>query len=124
MPKHAEDAEQKAVFDWAAYFPVLRWLHAIPNGGMRDPREAARLKAQGVKPGVCDIFLPIARRDYHGLYIEMKRDTKSGPARPTPKQSEFMAYANDEGYLAVVCYGADEAIEKIRWYMGGEVGRG
>lgn len=119
MPIHAEDAEQQAVFDWAAYQPALRWLHAIPNGGGRDKREAARLKRQGVKPGVADIFLPIARGGYHGLYIEMKRTPKQGRSSVSPDQAEFLNYATAEGYAAVICYGADEAIQTIKNYLAG-----
>ena len=44
MPSHHEDAEQAALFDWAAYYPELKWMHAIANGGYRNKKEAARLK--------------------------------------------------------------------------------
>lgn len=54
--------EQRAVFEWAEYakgkYPWLKWMHHIPNGGSRNKIEAVRLKAQGVKRGVPDIFLP------------------------------------------------------------------
>jgi hypothetical protein len=72
--------------------PELRWCHAIPNGGSRgdDKRSRAiqggKLKAEGVKPGVLDVFLPVVVRGavsgapeplrciiYAGLYVEMKR---------------------------------------------------
>lgn len=69
----SEHQEQCMLFAWAAYRPVLALLHAIPNGGKRDIRTDAMLKAEGVKPGVPDIFLPIARGPYHGMYIELKR---------------------------------------------------
>lgn len=116
MPRHFEDAEQEAVFQWAAFFPILRWMHAIPNGGKRDKIEAARLRRQGVKAGVSDIFLPLARQGYHGLYIEMKRRAEQGPSRETEKQKAFGRFVTEEGYLRVVCYGADQAIQVIKDY--------
>jgi hypothetical protein len=114
---HQEDAEQAALFDWArtAKIKQLRWLHAIPNGGKRNIREAARLKRQGVKAGVADIFLPVPVPPYHGLYIEMKR--ARGRATTTAKQREFIADMELQGYRAVVCRGAGEAILSIKYYL-------
>lgn len=67
-----ESDEQIRIFDYAQYNHKLRWLFAIPNGGSRDIREAVRLKRQGVKAGVSDMFLPIPNSMYHGLFIELK----------------------------------------------------
>ena len=38
--------------------PRLEWIHAIPNGGLRNKATASNLKAEGVKSGVLDVFLP------------------------------------------------------------------
>ena len=123
--KHAEDSEQQTLFDWAEYYPVLRWMFAIPNGGKRSKMEAARLKRQGVKAGVSDIFLPLPTESteelsdtgYNGLFIEMKRRKVDGPSRPTPKQKEFHVAMTRQGYKCVVCYGAEEAIQAIKEYV-------
>ena len=118
MTSHHEDDAQAALFDWAAYHPVLRWLHCVPNGGNRNPREAARLKRQGVKKGVFDLFLPLQRQGCAGLYIEMKRDPRHGRATVSKDQKLFGAAMIAEGYRARVCYGVDEAIAAIREYCG------
>ena len=82
-----EAQHQAAVFKWSQLpdvrqrYPELKLLHHIPNGGRRDPVEAKHLKQQGVKSGVPDLCLPVARRDYHGLYIEMKTETGNGGFR-------------------------------------------
>ena len=64
------------MFTWAFYeaaaHPELKNLFAVPNGGLRSKTEAARLKAAGVKAGVPDIMLAVARCGFHGLFIEMK----------------------------------------------------
>ena len=111
--KRSEASEQAALFSWAQYYPELKWMHAIPNGGSRNKAEAANLKRQGVKAGISDIFIPLARGGYHGMYIEMK----FGKNKPTEKQKEFMQYAENEGYYTAVCYSADEAIKKIEKYL-------
>lgn len=118
MSNYHEDDEQAALFDWAAYHPVLKWMHAIPNGGNRNAREAARLKRQGVKKGVSDIFLPLPLHGYCGLYIEMKRSRKHGRATVSQEQKKFIDDMNKHGYRAVVCYGSSEAIATIRDYLG------
>lgn len=95
---NTEHAHQVSLFMWAAQnletYPELEWLHAIPNGGFRGKAEAGRLKAEGVKSGVSDIFLPCARGGYHGLYIEMKKPGE----RASKKQLEFGARMIKQGY--------------------------
>lgn len=118
----AEEVEQTCLFRWAAYslgaHPELRLLHAIPNGGKRSKSEAARMKAAGVKAGVPDMFLPVARGGSHGLYIELKR-IKGG--RVSAEQLAWMEELTREGYTCAVCHGWEEARKVIQTYLkGGE----
>lgn len=94
----------------------LRWLHAIPNGGLRDPATAARMKAEGVKRGVFDIFLPKPIGKRHGLYIEMK--TSMGVA--SGEQKEFANYCIDNAYAIAICRSWQEAIQEINLYLQGK----
>lgn len=75
---------------------------AIPNGGWRDIRTAARLKAEGVCRGVPDIFIPA-----WGLWIEMKKQ-KGGAV--SEAQKDWLEYLDEIGYGAVVCRGAEDAM--------------
>lgn len=111
--KLSEAQEQIKIFNYAKYNNKLRWLFAIPNGGSRDIREAARLKLQGVKAGVSDMFLPIPNSMFHGLFIELKVGTN----KTSQLQDEFIDYVRNNGYMAKVCYGADEAIRTIKSYL-------
>lgn len=113
-----EAQEQTALFQWAAMMegriPELATLHAIPNGGSRHHLEAVHLKQQGVKPGIPDIFLPVARGGYHGLYIEMKR--RMG-GRVSIEQKKMLIALRAQGYRAEVCQGWEEARDVIMEYM-------
>lgn len=113
-----EAQEQTTLFQWAALrvwlWPELRLLHAIPNGGSRNPIEARHLKEQGVKAGIPDIFLPCARGGWHGLYIEMKR-RKGG--RVSIEQKKMIIALRDQGYCVEVCEGWEEARDIITAYM-------
>lgn len=116
MPRRSEHAEQSAVIDWrdamVAQWPELKYLHAIPNGGKRDVVTAVNMKREGVTRGVPDLSWPLARHMYHGLYIEMKVH----PNTPSDEQTDFLNWLSSQGYCALVCYSAEEAIEALKWY--------
>jgi len=114
-----EEAEQAALFEWAAYktgqWPELAFMFHITNGGLRNKATAGRMKAVGVKPGVPDIFLPVTRGHYAGLFVEMKY----GKNKPSPEQQQYLDLLEREGYAVAVCYGCEQAIEKITAYLRG-----
>ena len=116
-----EEQEQIAVIEWAMLMekqaPELALLYHCPNGADRHPAVAAKLKKQGVKPGVPDLFLPVARGTAHGLYVEMKRQ-KGG--RVSEDQKAWMEALTQQGYLCVVAHGAEEACDVIWHYLEGE----
>ena len=109
-----EKDEQIALFDWAQYRTDLQLMFHITNEGRRSVQHTQSLLRQGMKPGVPDIFLPVARGGYHGLFIEMKRRVGG---RSTPEQKEWQRALLEEGYAACVCKGFDAARETIDWYM-------
>jgi len=114
----SEDDEQTIVFQWAQYHegrdPRVALLFHIPNGGARNIATAKRLKGLGVKSGVPDLFLPVAARGFHGLWIEMKRQRK-GVISVT--QLEWIEALRGQQYLVVVAKGAEEAIEALKQYL-------
>lgn len=95
-------------------YPELKWLYAIPNGGERNVAVAGRLKAEGVKAGVSDLCLPVAKCGHHGMYIEMK---KLG-GKESDKQKEFGAFLKEQGYFYTCCDHWEKAWQVIVWYMG------
>lgn len=104
--------------EWAEYqtgkYPELMLLYHIPNEGKRSAVNGANLKKAGLKKGVPDLCLPVARSYFNALYIEMKKNKR---CRPSAAQIEWLTALNAEGNLAVVCYSAEEAIEKIKCYL-------
>lgn len=95
---------------------VADLIFHVPNGGHRVKAVAAKLKAQGVKAGIPDLVLPMARGGFFGLYIEFKA-TPPNDAAISDSQHERIRKLNAQGYLAVVCYGHFDAMEQIRAYL-------
>lgn len=60
------------------------FVFAVPNGGNRNLREAARLKQQGVTAGVSDLILLLPGKVY---FIEIKNP--NGKGRQSPAQRDF-----------------------------------
>ena len=116
--KQTEHAEQVALINWSylnsGKYPELDLLHAIPNGGKRSIGVARKLKAEGVKPGIPDLFLPVARGDFHGLYVEMK----SARGKLSPVQKEVQRALREQGYCVLTCYDWSQASDSIIKYLG------
>lgn len=113
----SEEVEQITLFRWAAFMeskmPELKFLFHIPNGGKRGKAEAARFKAAGVKAGIPDLFLPVPRGKYAGLFIELK---KQG-GRLSLNQKIWINNLERQGYCTRVCYGWEQAAETIQKYL-------
>jgi hypothetical protein len=88
-------------------------MFAIPNGGTRNLVEAGFMKAAGVRAGVPDIFLPVARWGKHGLWIELK----VGNNKPRKNQNEWLEMLAHLGYAAIVAYSWMEAKNYIIQYL-------
>jgi hypothetical protein len=119
--KGTEHGHQAAFFCWIAIsgLDVLKWCHAIPNGGERNVIVAGNLKAEGVRSGVWDISFPVPCGRYAGLYIEMKK-----PGRQKEKdgglsgdQKDFGEWVRLHHHATHVCYSWIEAREAIMEYL-------
>lgn len=126
--KHLESAHQAQVIEWAkwaykanpARYPNLDLLHCSLNGVKLSQTQAKIAKGQGMLSGVPDLFLPVPKNGFHGLYIEMK----SEKGRVTENQHWFLSKTDGLGYKSVVCYSAKEAISAIQAYYGQETTKG
>ena len=126
--KHEEHDIQAAIVAWfdLRYAKEKYDLIAIPNGGARSAVTGARLKAEGVRRGVPDLFLAQPRmlwerpgcdsavQFYAGLWLEIK--TPKG--RTTPEQEAFMDRQSARGYCCRVARSVDEGIKIIETYLG------
>lgn len=114
-----EAQEQEWLFRWAADMefaaPELALMYHIPNEGKRSRSTGRRMRRQGLRKGVPDICLPVARKGYHALYIELKRTKGSAVS---DDQKGWIAALEAAGNKAVVCKGWNAAADVIEEYLG------
>lgn len=116
--QNVEEVEQikfNIWFDKFLWARDYRWFHC-PNGGGRSLAEGAKFKRMGVKAGIPDIILPMARSSYHGLVIELKRpDGKPNDVRP--EQQDWLDWFKKQGWCVHVAYGFEDAKRILREYF-------
>jgi hypothetical protein len=83
----------------------LLWFH-VPNGGRRNPVEAAIFSGLGVRPGVSDLIL---LRDGRAFALELKTDR----GRPTAAQMDFISEFRAAGGEASTANGLDQALRTL-----------
>lgn len=117
----SESREQQIIFEWASWqknkYPGIEAMYHIANEGKRSASNGSRLKREGLKSGVSDICVPVAKCGYNNLYIELK----SGKNKATKEQLDFIGLINKYGGKALVVYEADNAIEVIKAYFEGRI---
>ena len=101
----SEHLQQVRLVSWfRRTYPGVR-VFAIPNGGHRGASQGASLKAEGVSPGVPDIFVPA-----WNLWVEMKRE--SGGI-VSPVQKDWISYLESIGHRVIVGHGFEDAKRQI-----------
>ncbi len=118
MKQPTESKEQASLIEWWDLLSSLKgidesMLFAIPNGGARTAITGARLKKEGVRPGIPDLFLAIPTKGFPGMFIEMKR--KGG--RATPTQVRMHNSLRSRGYAVACCRGWEEARDRVWEYL-------
>lgn len=117
--KSLEHAEQVSLMQWWSLQCRRLGIHeqllfAIPNGGQRNIITAKRMKDEGVRSGIPDLFLAVPRGNFHGLFIEMKKP-KGGVV--SDNQKACMEMLSNNGYCVTVCHGFIEAKTAITAYL-------
>ena len=118
--KQSEHQVQVQLFEWAQLqagkYPELELLNGSLNGVRLRIGQAVKAKRGGMKRGYPDIFLPIRRGQYSGLFIELKIDRN----KPSLEQRDWISALRGQGYKAEVCWGFDEAKDMILNYVAGK----
>lgn len=120
----SEHDQQAALVSWfnLQYRQYRGCLFAIPNGthlaGNRAQRgiKMKKLKAEGFKTGVSDLFLCVPSGDYHGLFLEMKDKGKT-QCHLSDQQKAHLELVKKHGYAGEWAAGFDEGKKVIEQYL-------
>lgn len=111
-----EHQEQAAVVEWLQYNNIVHF--SCPNANNMSAsnrtkaiRVASKMKKEGVVKGVSDLVILSYKKV---LFLEMKRIKGSVTS---DEQKEWMAKCLELGHDAIICKGADEAIEAIKTWL-------
>ncbi len=108
-----EDIHLEAYFKW---LQDMKWdsnAFHVPNENMIGGAYGATRKRKGVKSGVSDVLIDEAHQGKHGLRIELKAHNGT----ISFDQLVFLHNENNNGYLAVVAFGLQAAVNITVWYM-------
>ncbi len=113
--RQTESQLQKSCIMWfrLQYPSIARLIFAVPNGGSRNPREAAKMKGEGVTAGVADVILLKASSGYSSLCIEFK--TAKGRQQKT--QKEWQQVVEENGNKYIICRSFDSFRDIIKGYL-------
>lgn len=116
--KHDEHKHQCAFVRYIRmkYKDVL-FSASVAGSVQMSVQQWKRATDSGYTKGFPDIVIYEPCGGYHGMAIEMKR--KGGSVRS--EQKNVLKMMCERGYCAVVCYGADEAIDALDKYMAGKI---
>jgi len=104
---------------------LAEFMFAVPNGLQLSgsSRNRARymnaLKKRGLKPGVSDLVVPYPVAPYHGMFLELKLNSKSPIS---DEQHAWHRLMGEVGYYSAIALGYDDAIREIESYLTGTTG--
>lgn len=117
--RHERD-DQKNLVKWFYLQYPKEIIISIPNDLVRTCVQARNATYQGLVSGVPDLFIPIARNGFHGLWIEMKRMGAPGHRKGivSERQAKMLEYLSNKNYRTSVCFGFESAKLEIETYLG------
>ena len=113
----SEYKECLAYYKWAQYTPIIRdCLIKHVNEGKRSVISGYCLKLIGLRAGLPDYQLPIATKNWHGFWLEMKTRDRIHTVKNT-LQDEWIEKLTKLGHYATYAYGWEHAAELTMAYI-------
>lgn len=117
--RQIERQHQDALVEWFKLQHPQHLLIKIPNDLVRGEKQAIRETKNGLVGGAPDLFLAVGRKNYLGMFIEMKPPHVPRGPRATVRANQkiIMERLTQAGYYCVVAWGCDQGRELINEYL-------
>lgn len=115
--KPTEHQEAVVLAEWMRLRGIF-FIH-VPNEGYRSFPSGLKLKREGMTAGCPDYIIlghPTRSQgvEYDSISPPVFLELKRIGGKLSDSQSEFLERLEREGYITLVCYGADEAINELQ----------
>ena len=122
MTEHQIQSEYFKILTWnESKYPELKYIFAIPNGGKRHIGVAVKMKREGVRRGVPDLFVPGMLEEENSvnitIYLGLFLETKKPKGRQSKEQIEYAKHLQNKGYKYKVCYSVNELLDETENYL-------
>ena len=115
---------QKTLVEYCATLNVKQYLIYIPNEQVLFSSKNKqkwgwwkKLLKMGYRPGVSDLFLALPTKNFHGVWIELKRIKNGKQTMPSANQVEFLNNMTEKGYRTEIIYTVDSGIALIKAHV-------
>lgn len=124
MARVSEDRLQQQLLLWwdmvcTAYDAKPNELMHIPNG-LISQASMRKVKSLGVRRGYPDLFMPIPKGSYHGLFLELKAPDIDVARGLSPDQKKVLKQLRDRGYMVATANCLSDATRVIIAYLEGK----
>lgn len=129
VKKHEESVQRRVATYLRKNYPDVEF-HSDYAAGLKLTENQAKIrKSLNSGRGWSDMFIAEPKREYHGLFLELKKDgvsiyCKTGPRKGQLVANEqieieamFLEKMNKKGYFARFAVGFDKTVQIIDWYM-------
>ena len=109
-----EHKQQEALITYIKLkYPKVRYCASLGGQYQKYESQKRKAKATGYVRGFPDLQVTEARKNYYGLFIELKIKT----GRLSKEQQIWLEDLSERGYYAVCCKGLEAAMDVVDWYL-------
>lgn len=109
----SERVIQKSIVSYLRWRGYGSYIIQIYNEGAGMRNRVKESYAMGIRPGASDLFIMVAKKEKHGLFLELKSEN----GKVSEHQKKFLQDAKEQGYETAVAWSFAEAKKIVDDYF-------